>query len=155
EGDLNGTVWGASRLSGTSGNPWWQPAYLTACGSTTVVTETNEIKICNGQMHEDLNDGGGVNSLAMYPKQPFDFANRTGTIVFDVSDNSEGPHAAWPELWVTDQPLPDPFTHEASFTSFPRNGFGIRFAGCTDGTGHGATCPRGSPTAVGVDSAVV
>jgi hypothetical protein len=89
----------------------------------------------------------------MYPRQPFDFAGRTGTIVFGVSNDTQGSHSAWPELWVTDQPVPDPFTHEASWQSLPRNGFGIRFAGCTDSSGDGATCTIGQ-AGVGVDSAI-
>ncbi len=74
--------------------------------------------------------------------------------MFDVSNNSQGSHAAWPELWVTDQPVPDPFTHEASWEALPRNGFGIRFAGCTDQSGQGATCSQGNGS-LGVDSAIV
>jgi hypothetical protein len=35
----------------------------------------------------------------------------------------------------------------------PRNGFGIRFAGCTDSSGAPATCPQGTGY-VGVDSAI-
>jgi hypothetical protein len=95
-----------------------------------------------------------VTSYAAYPRQPFDFAGRTGTIVFDVSNDSQGSHAAWPELWVTDQPTPDPFTHENTLESLPRNGFGIRFAGCTNGSGTPSPCPRGNGTD-GVDSAIV
>jgi hypothetical protein len=55
---------------------------------------------------------------------------------------------------MSDQPVPDPFTHEASWETYPRNGFGIRFAGCTDGTGSGATCSLGN-AGLGVDSAIV
>ena len=47
----------------------------------------------------------------MYVKQPFNFAGRTGTISFDVSNDTEGTHSTWPELWVTDTPKPTPFTH--------------------------------------------
>ena len=55
---------------------------------------------------------------------------------------------------MTDQPVPDPFVHEAAWQSQPRNGFGIRFAGCTNNTGIAVTCPNGN-NALGVDSAVV
>jgi hypothetical protein len=113
------------------------------------------MQICNGQLVTSTNDGEAVTSLAMYPRQPFDFASRTGTIAFDVSNDSGGTHSAWPEFWVSDQPVPDPFTHEASWQSVPRNGFGIRFAGCTDGSGNASTCPGGFPQYVGVDSAIV
>jgi hypothetical protein len=44
----------------------------------------------------------------MYPRQPFDFAGRTGTVVFDVSDNSQGSHGAWPAFAITSLPVPAP-----------------------------------------------
>jgi len=71
-------------------------------------------------------EAGDVTSLAMYPKQPFDFAGRTGTVSFDVS-NDGGTHGAWPEFWLSDLPVPDPFNHFQSWESLPANGFGIRF----------------------------
>jgi len=117
------------------------------------VNPPDEIQVCNDQLVDTVNDAGGVTSLGMYPKQPFDFGGRTGTIVFDVSNDTQGSHGAWPELWVTDQPVPDPFAHEASLQALPRNGFGIRFAGCTDSSGRGSTCSLGN-NGVGVDSAI-
>jgi hypothetical protein len=151
-GELDGTLWGTSFVSGAPNNPFVS-AQLSSCGSNALVDYPANVQVCNGQLVDTVNDGGGVTSMAMYPKQPFNFAGRTGTIVFDVSNNSQGSHASWPELWVTDQPTPDPFTHEGSWVSLPRNGFGIRFAGCTDSTGAGATCPAGQGT-LGVDSAI-
>ncbi len=151
-GALDSVLWGTSIVTGSPGNP--VPSVPSECGATGLVNYPDNIEICNGQLVDTTNDGGHVSSLAMYPRQPFDFAGRTGTIEFDVSNDTQGNHAAWPELWVTDQPVPDPFTHEASWQSFPRYGFGIRFAGCTDTSGAGATCSEGDG-GVGVDSAVV
>ena len=155
-GQLNGTLWGASRVTGTEPSDLWASTttLTTPCGQSTVAPPS-DIAICNGQMFDSVNDNYTVTSLAMYPKQPFDFAGRTGKIVFDVSNDTQGSHMAWPELWMSDQPVPDPFEHQASWTSNPRNGFGVRFSGCTDSSGSAATCPRGSPQSVGVDSAVV
>jgi hypothetical protein len=55
--------------------------------------------ICNGQLREATNDNasgiyyaGGVTSLAMYPKQPFDFAGRTGTVAFDIANDTHSLH---------------------------------------------------------------
>ncbi len=165
-GDLNDTVWGVSR-DGLSafGNQWPGPMSLFAlndgtqtvpspCNTVTNVLPPHDVNICNGKLHDVVDDGTGVLNLAMYPKQPFDFAGRTGKVVFDVSNNSQGNHAAWPEFWITDQPVPAPFTHEASWTALPRNGLGIRFAGCTDGSGNANTCSQGSPQSIGVDSAI-
>ncbi len=146
EGQLDGTVWGASRYTGnqnfgSSANDW-AAAQLSSCGSTALVNPPNDIQVCNGQLVDTVNDGGTVTALAMYPKQPFDFAGRTGTIAFDVSNDSQGSHATWPELWMSDQPIPVPFTHEG-IGNLPQNGFR-----------NAAVSGAGTGTA-SVDSAVV
>ena len=102
------------------------PTPLNACGTTVNVVEPNDVAVCNGMLVDAVTDGVGVDNgtvtdLAMYPKQPFDFAGRTGTISFDVSDDSHGNHRAWPELWVADGPEPAPFTH---FSSMPNRAEG-------------------------------
>ena len=161
EGALSSVVWGTSRTTGNqnygeSANDW-ASAQLSTCGSTALVNPPDDIQICNGELVDTVNDGGAVTSLAMYPKQPFDFAGRTGTITFNVSDDSQGSHGAWPELWMSDQPVSDPFTHEGDGIgggNLPQNGFGIRFAGCTDANANQSPCPSGAGH-VGVDSAVV
>ena len=142
-------MWGASRYTGnqnfgSSANDW-SAAQLSRCGSTALVYPPDDIQVCDGQLFDTVNDGGTVTSLAMYPKQPFDFAGRTGVIAFDVSNDSQGSHAAWPELWVSDQPVPVPFIHEG-LGNLPQNGFGIRLAGCATGPCAGTAS---------VDSAVV
>jgi hypothetical protein len=151
-GQLNGLVWGVSHVTGnqnfSSPSNGWVSASLLICGTTQTVAPPNDVFICNGQLVEGQNDGGSVTALTMYPKQPFDFAGRTGKVTFDVSNDSQGNHAAWPEFWITDKPVPSPFAHEDSFKSLPQNGLGIRFAGYS-----GGTCPEGSGY-VGVDSAI-
>jgi len=127
---------------------------MTGTCPTQTVTIESDIKICNGVANDAVNDNpditpanldqvdddGTVTSLAMYPRQPFDFAGRTGTVVFDVSDDSGGMHTVWPEFWVTSTPAPDPFVHEGSWQAIPQYGFGIRLgAACTPaGTGPGS-----------------
>lgn len=165
-GDLNGVLWGVSRLLGfvNSGqNQYYDasPTVMQKCGVNVTVQPPHDVAVCGGQLVEAVSDQTGVTSLAMYPKQPFDIAGRTGTIAFDVSDDSEGNHTAWPELWYSDQPVPDPFVHEG-LLQVPRNGFGVRFAytcAANSGPGCGArfACPD-LPENVGVvtvDSAVV
>lgn len=166
-GDLNGILWGVSRLLGgvNSGqNQYYDvsPTTMQKCGVNVQVTDPQDVAICDGQLVDAVYDQTGVTSLAMYPKQPFDIAGRTGTIAFDVSDDSEGSHTAWPELWYTDQPVPVPFVHESSLQEVPRNGFGVRFAytcPANSGGGCGArvACPDISENVpvVTVDSAVV
>jgi hypothetical protein len=104
------------------------------------VIDPNDVQICDGQLVEAQFDQTGVTSLAMYPKQPFDIAGRTGTIAFDVSDDSHGGHSVWPELWYVDTPVPTPFVHDSLY-SVPANGFGVRFD---------ATCPVNSGGGCGV-----
>jgi hypothetical protein len=140
-GDLNGTVWGVSRALGGINFGQGQynstsPTMMDRCGQNVLVQPPNDVAICNGRLVEAQTDQGGVTSLAIYPKQPFDFAGRTGTVVFDVSDDSHGNHRAWPEFWMTDKPVPAPFTHFSSLQQVPFNGFGVRFA---------AFCPPSPP----------
>jgi hypothetical protein len=154
-GGLDPNVWGVSRL--LDGTNFGQQQYNMAApttiincnGSTSSVTPPNDVEVCNGQLREAANDNptgevdaGTVTTLAMYPKQPFDFAGRTGTISFDVSNDSHGGHAAWPELWMSDLPVPVPFVHFA-LGPLPQNGFGIRFSAAA-GPGNGGLCPNGN-----------
>jgi hypothetical protein len=164
-GDLNGVLWGVSRTVGSVnfGGSYnaVAPTQLVTCSGTTVVSPPHDVMICNGQLREASNDNpsgvfeaGNVTVLAMYPKQPFDFAGRTGTIGFDVSNDTHGIHGTWPEFWITDKPSPAPFAHFATWEALPQFGFGLRFAGFTNASGQGATCPEGNGY-VGVDSAIV
>lgn len=154
QGALNSDVWGVSRVSGylNFGQSWynrWNATPIVMCDNTTpTVIAPNDVVICNGQLREAVQDNntgilddGGVTSLAMYPKQPFDFANRTGTVAFDLSNNTAGIHASWPEFWMSDLPIPDPFNHFDSWQALPANGFGIRMASQCD-PGMQCACPN-------------
>lgn len=109
-GDLDSVLWGVSR--GGNYNPGQNllndvenTLIETPCGSATV-RPPGDVKICNGKMFEAQNDNHIVTSVDTYPKQPFNFANRVGTVVFDVSGDSQGSHAAWPDFVITDKPIP-------------------------------------------------
>jgi hypothetical protein len=106
--------------------------------------QPNEVIVCNGQLREASNDFGFVTVLAMYPKQPFDFAGRTGTVAFDISNDTHGSHGAWPEFWLTDIPIPAPlnFTPGAN-RSIPQNGFGLRFEAAAT-YGQWGSCQNGN-----------
>jgi hypothetical protein len=140
-GDLNATLWGISRTN-TAGVNLGQgqlndfyPAQLVGCGATQTVQPPNDVRICDGRVFEAVFDNGGQPLLAMYPKQPFDIAGRTGTVVFDVSADSRGPHAAWPEFWWTDKPVPAPHAGElAGQTPYARHSFGFALGPCESGT---------------------
>jgi hypothetical protein len=129
-GQLDGVVWGVSRADG-GGLAWKQPAIDNCDGTRTLVSPPHDVIICNGQLRQATDDGGGVTVLAMYPKQPFDWANRTGTVAFDITNDNSGSHGAWPEFWISDTPVPAPFTHShpCDFCSVPKHALGIRFAG--------------------------
>jgi hypothetical protein len=162
-GNLDGVLWGTSRTTGNNNVgqnilEGWVPAHLDCGGVLTLVQPPNDVKVCNGQLHEALNDNpsgafdsGTVAALALYPKQPFDFAGRTATISFDVSNDSQGTHGAWPEIWVTSSPAPVPFAHFGQW-NVPQHGFGIRFGGFYEAGNGGADCPATGQRRVGVDS---
>lgn len=125
-GDLDPVLWGVSRRfvfgsppyydaitpshnacsgGGTTGNVYTGDPNSTYFGPAT--PPPLDARICNGIYVSSNNDGGiDVSALDAYPKQPFNFANRTGTVVFDVTADSAGSHAAWPEFWITDEPIP-------------------------------------------------
>jgi len=135
-GDLNGNLWGVSRISqgdnfGQGQYNTWAPTTLDLCGTNvTNVLPPDDVRICNGKLVESITDGGSQATLAMYPKQPFDFAGRTGTISFDLTNDSQGGHAAWPEIWLTDKPVPAPSnTNGGELSSYPQNGLEISFDG--------------------------
>jgi len=154
-GDLNGNVWSVSRQMGSGTNfgqneyNLWNSTLIDKCdGTQPRVNAPNDIIICNGQLREAANDNnsgvfdeGDVISLAMYPKQPFDFAGRTGTVSFDVSNDTAGSHAAWPEFWLSDLPVPDPFNHFDSWQTLPANG--LRFHAAAP-IGQWGACPNGN-----------
>jgi hypothetical protein len=168
-GDLDPNVWGVSRATGfvNFGQGYyngWAATQLRTCSGTIDVTPPNDVMICSGQLREASNDNpplafeaGNVTTLAMYPKQPFDFAGRTGVVSFDVSNDSHGTHSAWPEFWMSNLPVPTPFNHFDTWEALPQHGFGIRFASVA-GAGQLGQCPNGNNLAKRrwtVDSAVV
>lgn len=157
-GDLDADVWGVSRTVGQQNGPNpWPTSLVGGCSQSTTVTPPNDVRICGGRLIEAVNDAHNVIVLAMYPKQPFDFAGRTGTVSFDVTNDTQGTHAAWPEFWITDLPIPAPFTHFGSWNAIPRHGFGIRF-GIVSKPGDFGLCPDGQNLTrwrMSVDSAII
>lgn len=133
-GDLDPNLWGVSRTStyvniGQNINGlWYKASSIPGCA---IGVAPNDVKICNGRVVEAVNDNhDGRTNLSMYPKQPFDIAGRTGTVSFDVSADAESPHAAWPEFWWTDQPVPTPHGDGQGYDAAARNSFGFSVAGC-------------------------
>lgn len=150
-GALDGTSWRVARNGpvnvGQGQYNIWNRTNLEGCSGTVQVLPPNDIVICNGQLREASNDNnsgvfgaGGTTALSMTAKQPFDFDGRTGTIGFDVSNDSLGTHAAWPELWVTNLPVPTPFHHFDSWQALPEHGVGLRLSAAAL-VGDRGSCP--------------
>jgi hypothetical protein len=138
-GQMNGTIWGVSRQRG--GATEWHDATLDGCNGPQPASPigATDVIICNGQLRTVMDDDHDVATLAMYPKQPFDWSGRTGTVGFDVTNDTTGSHGAWPEFWITDLPIPAPSAHliPCDMCTFSRHALGIRFAAnqgeCPDG----------------------
>ena len=142
-GALNGVLWGVSR------HHWRQhgrrsehrPMGEQRAGSVRQDgpgQQPDDINMCDGQLVESANDSGSQTVLAMYPRQPFNFAGRTGVVEFNVSDNSESSHTAWPTFAITDQPIPDPdMSTQVGFDgNNPRNGIEVDFFGNASSNPH-------------------
>jgi hypothetical protein len=134
-GDMNAELWGISRV-GTHSNVGqrdlnnFYPATLVGCGAPLKVLPPNDVRICNGRLLEAFWDNQQQQSINIYPKQPFDIGGgRTGTVVFDVSADAEEPHAAWPEFWWTDKPVPAPHADISGHAPYARHSFGFSIAG--------------------------
>ncbi len=145
-GQLDGTVWGVSRAT-SANNPTqgllydWAAVRRNTCGRLEVTEPEHDVAVCHGQAIEAVNDNGGVADLAMYPRQPFDFAGRTGTVEFDVSDNTQGPHAAWPSFLITDQPVPAPYEQAAGLADHAHDSVGFSLAAVCGQFGCGTHLP--------------
>ena len=116
----------------------------TFCGATFQnIAVGQDFKFCSGvdgrgnvsrQLHEVIEEGGDniyVNS--MMARQPFDFAGRTGTIVFEVDakifPRNDG-HGWWNEIWISEDPSPIPYQRGLpSVDSVARNSVGFVFQG--------------------------
>jgi hypothetical protein len=139
-GDLDPVLWGVSRVGNTNPSQGTlndiSQASMQGCGTTAWVMTPNDVRICDGQLFETVNDGGGVVNLDTYPKQPFDFAGRTGKVTFDVSADSDGSHGAWPEFVITDKPVPGTrVTISGGTPAAAANEVGFSMDACTSGPG--------------------
>jgi hypothetical protein len=139
-GDLDPARWSAARLapSDLSGfGPVANPvavAPIPPCKASfpaTSVYPPDDTLICDAGtlMTAIAIQNYGNNSYMI--RQPFDFANRTGTIAFDVDAFSPGSLATYVEIDVTDDPTPAPTFRE--FQNFeagpvPRNGLMMKWS---------------------------
>ncbi len=162
-GDLDSGVWGVSRdtqndnvSQGLYNN--WAVVSEDLCGTITTVNPAAMTRICNQHLVEGMDDNGVAQLWAAYPRQPFDFAGRTGKASFDVSDDTQGTHTAWPVWMITDQPIPAPGNgniegNMPAVSNVPRNAIGVSFAGEYDAACNGYQgAANTQPPKTGVDS---
>lgn len=116
-------------------------------GPFSGVLPGDDVRACEGvgvdgspslQLNEVFDDQGGFAMHSMRIRQPFDFTDRTGTLVWDV-DAKVNPynvgHGWWIELWITEDPTPLPHDEFDNVFTVPRRGIGFLFR-------FGADCPN-------------
>lgn len=156
---LDPVVWGTSRVTELSNvaqnelNLWW-PSTLATCPNAPV--EAPAVAICNDALTEasNVNDAHTFALQAFYPRVPFDFAGRTGTVQFQVDLLDQGIHGSWAQFAITDQPLPAPSNSNQGVDTVPRNGVIIAFdeqcqpgSACWD-TGYNGRLTTGAITVI-------
>lgn len=150
-GALDEAKWGFSRWGHDLGNVFhFFPAstdagfapQATMCGTSfDGLLPPDAIAICEGadaagveslQLQEAFHDTGDFAFYSMLIRQPFDFADRTGTIVLDTElkfNPFNVGHGWWVEVWVVEDPVVVPYHGAPAVASFPRNGVGFAFEG--------------------------
>lgn len=161
-GDLDETRWSVARWGHQVQYLWerapastYNDGHLfpsTFCGAPfSGILPDDDFKICDGvgvagehsrQLDEVFDDQGDYGVSSMRIRQPFDFAGREATIVWDV-DGKVNPlnfgHGWWFEVWITADPAPLPHHQASGVQSFPRQGVGFSFQ-------FGADCPEDTTT---------
>src|SRR3954467_7525342 len=94
------------------GHPIYFPSTpVSACqGSSSSVIADHDILFCDaasGHAGQFLvaDSAQNYSLVSMRPRQPFDFAERTGTIAFNVDALTEGGLGWWTSVFVTTEPM--------------------------------------------------
>ncbi len=135
-GQLNPALWSVSRYVGNQSSTDLMPFPSTPVGACqsgkTTTSSDNDILVCDsssghqGQI-ETAMSAQNYALLSMRPRQPFDFAGRTGTISYNVDAATEGGLSWWTSLYVTQTPDAGD-SNESQVTGItPQNGIGINF----------------------------
>jgi hypothetical protein len=154
-GELDEAKWAVARWGIGYSLPqiFWRPLASTKSGYDVSATFCSaafsdiavlqDYRLCSGvdgrgnvskQLHEVIQDGGdNIYINSMMARQPFDFAGRTGTIVFEVDakifPRNDG-HGWWNEIWISEDPGPIPYQRGLpSVDSVARNSVGFVFQG--------------------------
>ncbi len=138
-GDLDPAKWSFTRAT-QANNPSqgfinnYEPVDAEFCTTHQMRLADNDSFICGEQFGESnhwmeaLNDGGSYVMNSLRARQPFDFAGRTGNVVWDVDAKTEGLHSFWPEVWLTDEPVQGPHLDWPGTHIYPRNGIQLEFS---------------------------
>jgi hypothetical protein len=148
-GDLDETRWGFARWGHTFGAMHERiPASTypdqrfpaTFCGAPfSNIGPDRDVRACSGigydgqvsmQLNEVFDDQEDYGLNSMMIRQPFDFAGRTGRLVWDV-DGKRNPctlgRGWWIEVWITEDPQPLPIAPAPTVAGYPRRGVGFTF----------------------------
>ena len=137
-GDVDDAKWSVTRITNLV-NPG-QGNWITyplgnglICGKTVGgIIPPDDYKICtdsNGpHLTQTADDGGGNVVSSFRPRQPFDFAGRTGVIAFDLGGRQAGGHGFWPEIIITSEASPAPYQDLIGIFPFPRDAIGVEIA---------------------------
>jgi hypothetical protein len=152
-GELDTAVWGGARTAGQLSTTRAVPigmAVIPACrpGMATHVWPDQDTLICDPSAdvasHHLLVAAAaqnyGQNSYRI--RQPFDFAGRTGKIVFDAALNKLSPLHGWVSLAITEEPMSAPgyaIRGNDEGSIIPRNAIEVHFANFGD---HTRMAPR-------------
>ena len=141
-GDLDETKWSAARTT-QANNPHqgvlnnykpFTPEFCMNHNAPPRVADQDSF-ICGQQFGESnhwmegMNDAGDYIDNAFRVLQPFDFANRTGHVEWQVDAKTLGGHSWWPEVWITDEPVQGPHLDHPGTHIYPRNGVMLQFDG--------------------------
>jgi hypothetical protein len=139
-GDLDDAEWSVARSGvfdvGQGRYDEWVATTRLACGATTPgVLPPDDFFFCAGgessSMHlsNAFDDNDGFVFQSMRIRRPFDFANRTGVIAFDVDGQGQlpGGHGYWFNVFISDEPVPAPCQGTGSAQPFVRAGVAIEF----------------------------
>lgn len=148
-GQLDPVVWGASRINIEAPGGLrdaWVPSGRAVCGQAPPLVPGADLAICDGALAETVADGGANASISWYPRQPFDFAGRTGTVTFDVTDDTNGGHFAWPNFQITSTPAPAPHPEISSDPTqdLPQTSFGFDLSDVCGSSCSGTNLPPSS-----------
>jgi len=148
-GDLDSRKWSISRIVGDNNSSTtllrFPQTPVSACKTGVVdVNSDNDVLVCDsasGHQGQFLTAMSAQNYglLSLRPRQPFDFAGRTGTVSFNVDALTEGGLSWWTSLFVTDEPNAGANDTTPVTGEIPRNGLGMNF---DDNCGTSATQMR-------------